>query len=695
VSTVSRASKGALAGVIVWTAYGLVEYAVDAAGAATSGSGWVVPDWYWGVAGIVALVYAAAGAMLGACGGLLLVRNERAGRGLEAYLGPAVASLVLVQLLSVLAGFESTATYWSAALVTGALLAIAGLGTRRPERKLAHLLAADPWAVSAVLLGVPVLVQTAGEMNRPGMTAVLSAGFLLALAALAGAQVLLRRIVKPVLTRQFLLLFAGAAFVAVTLQLADAPQPRVPASKAAGGSGKPNVVLIVMDTVRAANMSLHGYERETTPNLEALAGGATLYENAITTSDMTLPGHASLFTGLYANAHHSYCDPPEAPWGWPLAGDHRTLAEALSENGYLTAGISANFGIVRPVFGLAQGFDHFDSRRPLALRHRSSVALRRRVRNLLYSVFGHRDVHRVSLTAAEINRLSLPWLRRAAELDRPLFLFMNYMDAHSPYLPPAPYDTLFPGKSPRFSPGYAQRLAKTVMSLQRPITPAEREHLLSQYDGAIAYVDSRIAVVVEDLKRLGMYENTLLIVTSDHGEGLGEKDRMLHPASTAQTQVHVPLLVKYPNQRSAESVRAPVSLIDLMPTVLASVGLDVPESLPGRDMRSIAPGDMTPVFTQYYPCSRRYNWHPRVKFRERAVVAGPYKYIAAYDSGPQCYNLHTDPEEKVNIYNSEPACPVLMDRLAQWYASESSTPSEAITPDAETMKRLRSLGYVQ
>ena len=256
--------------------------------------------------------------------------------------------------------------------------------------------------------------------------------------------------------------------------------------------GQPHVLLIVLDTVRADHLSVYGYKRETTPNLRELAVHATLYTRAVSSGDRTLPTHASLFTGLYGASHGAHSGPNNHNENL-LANRYDTLAEILSTHGYQTAAVVANIGYLAPRWGVAQGFSLYDHRSPIPFLGQSpAYSLRRTMQAILSRLSAGGNWRPWFPRAEEINDQVYPVLDRLGNHERPIFLFVNYMDGHWPYLPPAPFDTLYPGKAPGFDERRYREVRKQVLSEERDISEAERNHLVSQYDGAIAYLDDQV-----------------------------------------------------------------------------------------------------------------------------------------------------------------------------------------------------------
>lgn len=456
---------------------------------------------------------------------------------------------------------------------------------------------------------------------------------------------------------------------------------------------RPNVVLVVMDTVRADHLSLYGYGRRTSPSLEALAKHATLYENAISAGSMTLSTHASIFTGLYPRRHGAHYDLPRYPGGRRLPDRFPTLAEILSRHGYVSLGVAANYGYLGPGFGLDRGFDYYDSRTatPL-LRSTMPFTLRDGATDILGRFLPPCARDRTTRRAADVDAEAFQLVDRYR--GRPFFLFLNYMDAHSPYCPPPPYDTLFPGKLDRFSNRDYVKLEADVLSGRRQVPAAVRADLVSQYDGGIAYLDHEIGRLVDRLRKRGLLDSTLLIVTADHGEAFGERSLIEHGVSVYQNQVHVPLLIHFPGEARGRVVRADVSSVDLLPTVLDVAGIRTPAGLSGVSLRDGAALRDRDVIAESYPNGYLVRYSPRFRRVSRAILRGPLKLIVTTAGRSSLFDLSRDPDEAHDLLREGRKAPALRAQLARWLAHTKPSANPAAL-DPATLQRLRELGYVE
>ena len=393
-----------------------------------------------------------------------------------------------------------------------------------------------------------------------------------------------------------------------------------------------NVVLISIDTCRADHLSCYGFKRPTTPNIDAVAQGGILFKHALSPVPLTTPAHSSMLTGTYPPTHGVRLNNGER-----LADSNVTLAEILRDAGYQTAAFVGAFPLDFQ-FGLSQGFDAYDCKFTRKIEKSSSVAER---------------------TAEEVTHPVLTWLEKHAA--KPFFLFLHYYDPHAPYKPPPSYAAAFSG---------------------------------DLYAGEIAYVDNCIGQVVDRLRTLGLDENTLLIITADHGEGLGEHGEKTHAFYIYQSTQRVPLIIRVPGGSRGRQVEENVSLVDIMPTVLDLLGLESPADVQGVSMRSCL--NDGPLPTRNFPLycesleAATFGCSPL-----QGLIAGPWKYIRT--PRPEIYDLIKDPGELTNLIERESKEAYrLRGRLEQMLREmEAAAPQRGRSRvDAETLKKLASLGYV-
>ncbi len=407
---------------------------------------------------------------------------------------------------------------------------------------------------------------------------------------------------------------------------------------------RPNVFLIVIDTLRADHLSAYGYDKATSPHIDALAAQGTLYEEAISAAPWTLPSHASLFTGLYVRDHHTSSEHPN------LDPSYDTLAERLARAGYHTGGFSNNVW-TNPDSGLEQGFQRFEELWRL-----------QKVRSDGISV----DDPTTDMGAAKTDDDVLSWIDGLKD-DRPFFVFINFFEPHLPYRPTKPFDDDFlpAGASPalvrRMRSFYSPREYGYILNVPwMKVSERELGVLRGLYDGEIAYVDSKIGELVDGLRARGLADDTVLVITSDHGEHLGENHMLGHKLSVYEPLLHVPLVLWGPGRIPAgRRIAGQVQSLDLFGTILDLAGVDRGEA-PKLPLQEPAPGY---TFSELaYPqifldvIHRRIpGWDASRFARALTTVRGSrYKLISGSDGSRQLYDLRADPHETKNLAASRP-----------------------------------------
>jgi arylsulfatase A-like enzyme len=691
--------RGAARGGVAWGAYAVVETTLAMLSAWWTDAPEVRTLPHAGFSALVLVTYPLLGALLGAGAAGLIVLLRRVSRvlsrgDLAAQIDAgALGSLIAVLLASLVLHAGSSLDRLAVALVVDVLLAgVLLLAALSPTRAARLRFATRPWSVAVVLATLPWLAVEvlAGSPWMRGAILLLAAAAILAVSLAvrpaergSGATLLLLGVVL------------AAGFVL--------PRPTPPGAAdafagEAGDADLPHVILITLDTVRADHLSVYGYDRATTPFLERFAEEATLYTRAFASGAMTLSTHASIFTGLYVSRHGAH-NAPYAPGGAPLAEGVPTLAEALTDAGYATLGVASNVGYLSPDFGLDRGFLHYDSRPPVRfLELGKRYQLRRAVRNVLSLLGGGDRGQKWYRTADEINEVVFPLLERAAASRRPLHLFLNYMDAHDPYVPEAPFDTRFPGKADEIDPETVVENGRAFLRGEHTLTRREREHMTSQYDGEIAYLDSRLELLFDRLRELGLYDSSLIVITSDHGEAFGENDLVHHGVSVYQDQVFVPLIVKYPGAVGPSVVDTPVSVVDVMPTVLEAVGAPAADGIDGTSLRAAANGDASTrlLISESYPAGDLVELSPKFDRVERAAYAGRLKLIVSSAGKRELYDFAADMAETRDLIDLRSSdADALEARLTGWLDGVVVEIERATELDQDARDRLEALGYVQ
>jgi arylsulfatase A-like enzyme len=426
-----------------------------------------------------------------------------------------------------------------------------------------------------------------------------------------------------------------------------------------------NVLLIVWDTVRAQNLSLYGYGRPTTPNLERFAARGVRFDLAFATAPWTLPSHASLFTGRW---------PHEVGVGWtsPLRPDVPTLAEYLGSRGYDTAGFVANLEYCGRETGLARGFAHYEDY-PIGLYETFAryVGLGHRMELPDWACLAERLVEKTTGRSLELNPRSAEHAKRGAEVDRafldwlswqrerrrPFFAFLNYNDAHTPYEPP---DPSIPGFGLRPATCHDRLKLRRWNGLEKASLAYEDVRMAADvYDDCIAYLDRRLGALLDELGRRGVLDDTLVIVAADHGEHLGDHLLFFHGCSLYRQVVQVPLVIVEPKGVPADRVVVePVSLRDVPATIVDLLGPGRDAPFPGRSLTRFWIGDRGESGMRSEPLLMETakplvltneGREPAAKGPMKALIDEGMHYIQAGDGSEELYNLRSDPEERLNL----------------------------------------------
>ena len=431
---------------------------------------------------------------------------------------------------------------------------------------------------------------------------------------------------------------------------------------------RPNLLLVTLDTTRRDHLSCYGYDRETSPNLDRLAREGQKLERAWAVSSWTLPTHASLFTGLYPSTHGAHAAEGEDAISLDAAvrdpgGIYReeraralpeeavTLAEVLRDAGYATGGVAGGPWL-EPVFGLAQGFEFYDGE--------------------VDSTAGRRG--------EEVNARALAFLREQG--DGPFFLFVNYFDPHAPWDPP-------PAFRFRFFP--EARLPDVARD-----EAAARDFDVSQYDGEIAYMDRCLGELLRALRDMGLYDRTWIVVTSDHGELLGEHGLWWHGLGLFEEEVRCPLVIKWPEGwPPLPDGAAPFRQVDLMPLVLERLGIESP----GRMEGSARGREEAPVVCELFRNPFRVRrFGARFDRALTAVISGGFKLVLSTREGDPdagLFSLEGDAGEGRDLSTELPGEAQRLRRLLEKWRRGLAPPlpARAARPGADTRKRLRGLGY--
>ncbi len=392
-----------------------------------------------------------------------------------------------------------------------------------------------------------------------------------------------------------------------------------------------NVMLITLDTTRADRLPMYGYDQVETPALDRLAGGSIVFESALSHVPLTLPSHTSMLTGVLPISHGVRDNA-----GYFLDLKATTLTEILKANGYQTSAFVSAF-VLDSRWQLSQGFDlYYDNFNLEEFKQLNPQDAQRKAEETEVEVEHWLDAHK----------------------DQKFFSWVHFYDPHDPYDPPEPFLSRYSG---------------------RP------------YDGEIAYMDSSVGKLLDKIKALGLAEKTIVVVTGDHGEGLGQHSEITHAMFVYNSTQHVPFLIHVPGGSSGR-VKSVVRHIDLAPTILDLLGIPADSEMQGSSLISLMNGKedkLRVAYSESMYAELHYGWSPL-----KSVTTEQYKYIEAPE--PELYDRIADPDETRNLVREKANyAKVLHDQLNELIAKYSSkTLSGPQKMDPETEERLRALGYI-
>lgn len=402
----------------------------------------------------------------------------------------------------------------------------------------------------------------------------------------------------------------------------------------------PNVLLVIWDAARAQSLSLYGAERPTTPHLTQLAQSATVFEYAFATSSWSLPSHASMYTGR--DAH-------EIAIGRtiPLDDTYPTLAEVLSRHGYVTGGFTGNLFYGSRDFGIGRGFSWYDDEAPVSWRKIATTwsITRQAFTSWRTRVGDHQSV--IRRQGDDVRQDFLRWVDRRN--GRPFFASINFFDAHEPYLAPPPFNLAFAKKQPRYWTGW-----------ERPTDDSTLRELETAYESCVLYLDYELGQLIASLRARGLLDNTLLIITADHGEQFGDHGAHLqgHERSLYASVLRVPLVMRLPRLVPAAVRRAEVvSIRDIPKTVLDVLDINPEEEFPGISLLRYATGTATEAEIAqpriaYLEPSNLFGAELKRATREQhrfSIAMGPLQYMVNRSGIEELYDFVRDPWETQNL----------------------------------------------
>ena len=454
----------------------------------------------------------------------------------------------------------------------------------------------------------------------------------------------------------YILFLAALVFATVYFSaIRSAEQVRTEPNKKTASASRPNLILISIDTLRADRLGSYDYGRDTSPFIDSLAQSGTLFENAISVSSWTLPSHVSLFTGLYPTSHGVSRDN-----GVQIGEETATLAELLRAAGYRTFGYTGGNYVGRH-YGFAKGFEEY---------HNSDKRFTDGEKGLAGSLIRARK---------QIENFSP---------SESFFIFLHTFDVHCPYDPPEPYFSMF--KSEDAEEIEANKCGKNFYNTM-DISPGQVRYVSDKYDGSIRWADDNLKRFFDFLKGKGLFENTIVVVTSDHGEEFHEHGRIGHQKSLHKELLLVPLIFSGPGVPQGR--RAPVvSLVDVTPTLLELLKLPVPSEMQGHSLVSLM---KDPSAASIYP-SRQFAELDR-KATLRSTMSTEEHYILDQRKNRDYYyDLKSDPTEQRNAAGDFPERVAKLKSELEKLIDSLKRMAVGATDEktAEQIEELKSLGYM-
>jgi len=440
---------------------------------------------------------------------------------------------------------------------------------------------------------------------------------------------------------------------------------RLATSNLAASAEVPNVVVVLVDTLRADHMSLYGYPRQTTTNVDLIANQGVVFDNAVATASWTLPSHASLLTGRYPHEHKAEIDAP-------LDARYATLSEVMRDRGYRTGGFSANLFYFTRRGGFDRGFLHFDD-------YFYSLG------DMFYRTLWGRIFNRYipdrlgweewpqGKRAEDVNHEMLRWVDN--DPRKPFFAFLNYFDVHTPYNPPPAYRSKFatatksPSSADNWPPVSQEDL--NILSNVDPylyrvlMSPQGFQQAIDAYDGSIAYVDDQIGTLFSELRRRGLDKNTIVIITSDHGEELRDHGMVHHRNALYRDLIRVPLVYWGPGRiPGGMRISRPISAASLPATVLNLIGDEGRSTFPVPSVTQLwQHPDVDPAWPDPISELHRYIYQPHhypAYYGWLKTIVGPRWQLIVSEKRPaELYDWKADPQERHDLASDPSNGPVV------------------------------------
>jgi len=433
--------------------------------------------------------------------------------------------------------------------------------------------------------------------------------------------------------------------------------------KQSGQKKKPiNVVFLTIDALRPDHLHCYGYERKTSPNIDKVAKEGTIFTQTTCQMPWTTPSIASIMTSKYPQNHGVL------RLFWTLNSSNLTLSEILKENGYRTCEI-VNTRALTSDTQLNQGFDDYIEiiKTPRLEKETADECATRKV---------------------------IEWIDK--NHNKPFFLWVHWFLPHRPYQPPPPYNKLYDSEYSEQINGSVKQQAQIFLK-KINLTKRDLYHMIALYDGGVNFADAQVGKVLDKLKQLGIEENTLIIISADHGECLYEHDYYFgHDKVLYESTVKIPLVIKYPRKiPKRKTIDALNESIDIMPTILDILGISLPKDIDGKSLLPLIAGKKEKIREEVFIATSGPLEKGKPKY---AIRTKEWKFIfTPQENRKELYNLLNDPKEKINLAQIEKKqLKILEKKLNKWMRGFPEKFPEEKDNLAEDIKRnLRSLGYLQ
>ncbi len=448
-------------------------------------------------------------------------------------------------------------------------------------------------------------------------------------------------------------------------------------SQAVSSQSRPDILFVIIDTLRADHLSCYNYNRPTSPNIDNFAKTAVLFENTISACSSTFPSISSIMTGVYPFTHGASTN-----FGAPLRTSVRTISQRMTELGYNTAAFISSTAIESRLTGLDRGFAIYDEELYQDPNDPSKEFLTR-------------------LASATVQKTS-QWLSQVRNNPQPVFLFVHLFDPHGPYTPPAPYNTMF-------NDGYIGKHPPTIAELHRIykekilVAKEDLDYIVSQYDGEVRYTDYWVEQLLQNWQNSRNLSESMIILTADHGDDLYQHNyHFFHIQSLYESCMHVPLMIKFPSGRNA-GVRIPglCETIDILPTIMEELGVNFNSKLHGASLFKMINNE-----SQGKPYAFSIRDQEMNIFKGVTLRTPNFRYVYWRKINIKLFNREIDPLEQNNLLADSESAPIYSEASAQmskilldWVKStkeESGVGSAEALPTVslERLEKLRSLGYI-